>query len=98
MCLLPQLRIDDVYVVTSVRQKSLTVEITIRNETDAGWSGTLSLTVTRNGQIKLQLLSQEVLVEANTSQTVRLTTSWENPTLWGGRPMANLSSTFFKLR
>ena len=84
--LLPRFRIDDVYVVTSVRQQTITVEATVINETETALTGTLSLLVTRDGQVELQLPSQEVTVEGGSPQMLRVTVPWENAALWGRPP------------
>lgn len=84
--LLPRCCIGDSYVVTSVRQQTLAVEVTIINETESPIIGMLALLVTRDGQVELQLPSPEVAIEPQTSQVVGVTAPWENPVLWGRPP------------
>jgi len=84
--LLPRFRIDDVYVLTSVRQKTITVEATVINETETTLTGMLSLLVTREGQVELQLPSQEVTIERDSLRMLRVTVPWENAVLWGRAP------------
>jgi hypothetical protein len=82
----PLLRIDDVYVVTSVREKTIAVEVTVRNETETKVAGLLRLQVTRGGQVELDLPDQEMTVAAGGEQVVRLEANWESPVLWGRPP------------
>ena len=82
----PWLRLDDVYVVTSVRDQTITVEVTLRNETSKAAATTLDLVVTRDGQAELDLPSQELRLEPGSEQVVQVAVPWENPILWGHSP------------
>ena len=82
----PLLRIDDVYVVTSVRERSLAVEATVRNETAKQVEGLLRLQVTRRGQVELDVPDQEISVAPGGEQVVRVKAHWESPVLWGRPP------------
>ncbi len=81
-----RLRIEDLYVVTSVREKALTVEATVRNETPATTSAVLDLVVTREGGVELELPSQELRLEPGSEQVVRVSVPWADPVLWGRPP------------
>ena len=82
----PRLRIEDLYVVTSVREKTLTVEVTVRNENSVGVAAALDLVVTRDGGVELELPFQEVGLEPGEEKVVRVTAPWEDPVLWGSPP------------
>jgi hypothetical protein len=82
----PRLRIDDLYVVTSVRDRTLTAEVTLRNETAQSCSGTLDLAVIRDGRTELDLPSQPFTVAPGAEQVVRVAAPWADPVLWGRAP------------
>ena len=82
----PRLRISDLYVVTSVRAQTLTVEVSVRNDASLACSATLDLAVTRDGRIELDLPAQRFTVEPGTEQVVRLSAPWADPVLWGRAP------------
>ena len=92
----PAVRLTDIYVVTSVRQKTIAVEATIRNQGDAPFNGEVAWRVQRAGAIELDLPSCAVQVDAGRAQTVRLQAAWENPVLWGGRPTASRCCTTWR--
>ena len=81
-----RVRIDDLYVVTSVRRRTLTVEVTVRNETSAASSIALDLVVTRDGRTELDLPSQELRFEPGAEKVVRVAVPWADPVLWGRPP------------
>ncbi len=82
----PQIYIDDPYVVTSVRDQTITVEATVRNHSQAAFAGQLTWHVTHNGQTELQLPASQVEVGTGQSQTLRVSAPWPNATLWGRPP------------
>ena len=82
----PRLLIEDLYVMTSVREKTLTVAVTVRNKNSAGASAVLDLVVTRDGGVELELPTQEVGLEAGEKQVVRVAVPWGDPVLWGSPP------------
>ena len=86
LCQEPRVRILDPYVVTSVREKTLAVEATIHNDSDALLAGQVAWQVTRQGQTALELPSCPVEVLPGTTQTVTIVVPWPDPVLWGRPP------------
>ncbi|MFH1567868.1 MAG: glycoside hydrolase family 2 TIM barrel-domain containing protein, partial [Gemmatimonadota bacterium] len=82
----PALRIEDVRVVTSVRQRTVSVEVTVRNDREADLSGALRLAVTRRGEQILPLPEAQVSVPPGSCATVRAAAPWPDPVLWGHPP------------
>jgi hypothetical protein len=86
LCLEPLIRLEDPYVVTSVRDKTITVEASVRNDSDVAFAGQVDWCVRREGRTKLELATVAVRVEAGAAETVRVAASWDNAVLWGRPP------------
>ena len=82
----PGLRIEEVSVTTSVRRMSISVEVTVRNETDASWEGALELQVTQRGQACLELPASPISLDAGDTRVVAVTRPWQDPVQWGRPP------------
>jgi len=82
----PELRIEEVCITTSVRQMSVSAEVTVRNETGAPWEGSLHLQVLRQGHSCLEIPAQTVCVEADATAVAVVTVPWPDPVLWGRPP------------
>ncbi|MFH1569888.1 MAG: glycoside hydrolase family 2 TIM barrel-domain containing protein, partial [Gemmatimonadota bacterium] len=82
----PALRIEEVRVVTSVRQRSLVAEVAVRNDGEADFRGALRLAVTRRGEQVLPLPEAQVSVPPGSCATVRAAAPWPDPVLWGHPP------------
>ena len=80
------LRIEDVHVITSVRDQRIRVEARVINETRAAIKQTLRCRVERNGELTLSLPACQVDVEAETMQDIVVEASWDDPVLWGRPP------------
>ena len=86
LCLEPQVRMVDPYVVTSVREKAITVETTVRNDREERFGGRVTWRVTRGGRTELELPDCEVDVVPGETQTVCVSSPWEDPVIWGRPP------------
>jgi len=92
----PGLRIEEVYVTTSVRQMSVTVEVAVRNDTDAPWEGSLQLQAVQGGRTCLELPERLVSLAAGATQVVAATTPWPDPVLWGRPPYGEPTLYFLR--
>lgn len=79
----PALRIEDVYVRTSLTEHRVTVQATLVNDTKNVLNATLTQTVTREGSPVLALPVETVRLRPSEHQTVTIQASWEHPLLWG---------------
>ncbi len=79
----PALRIENVYVQTSLAQKEITVTGTIFNASVAPFAGELSHKVTRDGKQVLTLNHPQIQLTPGERQPFRAAAKWENPELWG---------------
>ncbi len=86
LCREPRVFIDDPYVITSVRQKTIALEATVRNQSAEPFAGQVAWQITRQGRTELELPSCAAEVEPGEAQTVRLEASWPDPVLWGRPP------------
>ena len=98
LCLEPRVFIDDPYVVTSVREKTISVEATVRNESDVSFAGRVKWRVDRRGRTELELPDCEVEVGAGEAQTVRLAVDWPDAVLWGRPPYGEPVLYFLRAR
>lgn len=79
----PALRIENTYVRTSVKDRSITVQSTIVNDTDEVFDGTLVRTVTRKGKSELVMPPQRVRLVPKDRKVVTSNAEWKDPLLWG---------------
>jgi len=86
LCLEPSVRIEDVYVVTSVRRGHIAADVTVRNETDEQVRCRLDCEVTRKGRVELQLPVQPATLGPHASQVVRVEADWPDAVVWGRPP------------
>ncbi|NKB72467.1 MAG: hypothetical protein GKR89_35775 [Candidatus Latescibacteria bacterium] len=82
----PAVRLTDIYLVTSVRQRIIAVEAAVVNDGGRAFSGTAKWRVRLGGAVELELPAVAVAVEPGQRQTVQLQADWENPVLWGRPP------------
>ena len=82
----PPVQLGDLYVITSVREKTIRVEATVRNEGDARLVGQVEWRITRTGQVELEVPACEVVVEPGQIQMVRSEAPWADPVIWGRPP------------
>ncbi len=74
--------IADVFPITSVREKSLSLQVTVRNEGGVPREVTLQNAVFDGTERVLGLPQQSVTIEPGRSQTVRIERAWPSPRLW----------------
>jgi len=78
----PAVSVDDVFVVTSVRQKTLHVRYRLANTTAASRKVTVSPSVLDAGQCVMKLPAQSAEVPANGVATVETEIAWPDAKLW----------------
>jgi len=86
LCLEPQVYIDDPYIITSVRDKTIVVEATVRNDSEAAFTGLVNWQVKRQDRSQLELPPCQVEIGAGQNQTLRLSAPWTDAVLWGRPP------------
>ncbi len=79
----PAVSVDDVFVVTSVRQKKLTLKYRLINRTAQSQEVTVTPRVVDEGQdVKLPLEPKKVTVEAGKTAELWFDSPWEHPRYW----------------
>ena len=86
LCLEPHVRIEDPYIITSVREQTISVEATVCNESQERFVGRVSWKVTRAGQTVLELPACEIDLTDGGKQTIHASAFWTNPVCWGRPP------------
>ena len=81
----PPVSIADVFVMPSVRSNLLTVRLTLRNDSASSQTVSLTNSVQDGTNTALTLPSPQVVIAANSSTQLDLTTPWSNPHLWSHR-------------
>ena len=79
-------RLIDPYVITSVQERTLTAEITVRNDAQEIFYGTVSWNVMRRGKEELELPSQAVTVDPGEEVKVCVHAGFPDPVIWGRPP------------
>ena len=82
----PQVRLEDLYVVTSVREKTIRVEARVCNEGERPYSGAVQWQIEREGRTELEMPSSAVEVAAGGTAQIQAETVWEDPVIWGRPP------------
>jgi hypothetical protein len=98
LALEPRVRIEDPYVITSVRENSFRVEALVRNQSAATFAGRVDWQVKRQGRIELELPSCEVEVAPGQVQKVEFEVPWADPVLWGRPPYGEPVLYFLQAR
>ncbi len=81
--LIPALRLDDVFIKTSVTNQRLDLETTLINQSAATRTVRPQVVVTdEKGTPQLNISSAAVTLKAGESKVVTLSKSWANPDLW----------------
>jgi len=79
----PLIFIEDTFIKTSVRDKNITAEVTIRNTTEFEHKLRLKLVINdKNGIAKTIEISEEKQA-AHSDRTMKIAEEWQNPVLWG---------------
>ncbi len=79
----PKLRIEDTYVRTSVKDRSISVQSTVINDTSEAVEGTLTQTAVRRGTAAFTLPEQKVLLAAGERKVIATNAEWKDAQLWG---------------
>src|SRR5208282_6288566 len=72
----------DVFVMPSVRSNLLTVRLTLRNDSSAQQTVTITNLVLDGTTTALSLPSQQVVIAPGASTQLDITAPWSNPHLW----------------
>ncbi len=81
-----RVRIEDVHVTTSVREGTLTADLTVRNARETPFAGQVRLRVRREGGTVLELPGCAVEVAPGAAQRVSASAPWKDPVIWGRPP------------
>ena len=82
----PLVHLADPYVITSVRGKTLSAEVTVRNDGPERFRGLVSWEVARAGETVLPLPPREVEVGPGETAAVGCTEEWADAVPWGRPP------------
>lgn len=82
----PARRLEDVYVVNSVRKQMLTVEATVCNESSRPLVGQVQWQVLREGRTELEMPACPVQAAAGEKAKVRVEVPWAEAIRWGQPP------------
>jgi len=93
----PAVSVDDVFVVTSVRQKTLTLKYRILNKSGTDQQVRLTPTILENGAVAKTLPEKTVAVKAGQSEAVTVEQRWAGAKLWEpGQPNLYVLQTDLK--
>ncbi len=75
---------NDAFVKTSVSQKKIGLEVTLKNPTDQPAEMTVEQEVSpwKGGDVEKQFATQTITVPANGEKMFEISESWKNPQLW----------------
>ncbi len=82
----PELHVSDVLVMSSVRDKRLSVRLTLTNQSGERRSVVLANRVFLEDEEALAMPGQEVALNPDESRTVTVSAPWADPKLWGYPP------------
>ena len=82
----PLVHLADPYITTSVREKTLSAEVTVRNDGPEPFSGLVTWEVAHAGETVLALPPREVAVGPGEIAVVRCTGEWADAVPWGRPP------------
>ncbi|RLI06667.1 hypothetical protein DRO22_00310 [Candidatus Bathyarchaeota archaeon] len=78
----PKVYVSDVFIITSVREKSITVKLTLKNEDEVSHRVTVENIVLDDGVKVKDLGSFSTDLDAGEQKTIEVRKAWENPKLW----------------
>jgi len=93
-----QVNIEDAYIITSYREKSITVNYELYNSSDKARTVKIIGNITLDDKSEKQLLTQQVSLQPGEHKTVIVKEKWKNPQLWfpypdTRHPLYNLKSS-----
>ncbi len=80
--IVPDFSIEDVFVLTSVREEKITIRARLRNDSEQERNGTLDSTVLDEGETALLLPGADVTVAPQETLDVEVESSWPDTRLW----------------
>ena len=88
---MPDLRVEDIRVQTSVRRGGITVQVRVINERGRAVEAVLDPDIVRRGRVELDLPERRIELEPGETRGFQWQRSWEDPVLWGrpayGKPV-----------
>ena len=81
-----RVRVEDVQIVTSVREREIRVELTVRNDAEEAFHGTVRLRVRRAGETELELAGSDLDLAPGESRRLETAAPWHDAVLWGRPP------------
>ena len=93
-----RVRVEDVQIVTSVREREIRVGLTVRNDAEEAFHGDIRLRVRRAGETELELEGCNLDLAPGESRRLETATPWGDAVLWGRPPYGERFCTFSKVR
>ena len=81
-----QIRVEDVQIVTSVREREIRVGLTVRNDAEEAFHGDICLRVRRAGETELELEGCDLDLAPGESRRLETAAPWRDAVLWGRPP------------
>ena len=81
-----RVRVEDVQIVTSVREREIRVGLTVRNDAEEAFRGDIRLRVRRVGETELELEGCDLDLAPGESRRLETTAPWRDAVLWGRPP------------
>ena len=78
----PKIYVEDVFVMTSVREKTITLQITVRNDDTSSRTVDICNDILDKAGIVKSLPVKSLKIQPNSSVAVEVTETWDNPVLW----------------
>ena len=81
-----RVRVEDVQIVTSVREREIRVGLIVRNDAEEAFHGTVRLRVRRAGETELELAGSDLDLAPGESRRLETAAPWHDAVLWGRPP------------
>ena len=78
-----RVRVEDVQIVTSVREREIRVGLTVRNDAEEAFHGDIRLRVRRAGETELELAGCDLDLAPGESRRLETAAPWRDAVLWG---------------
>ena len=81
-----RVRVEDVQIVTSVREREIRVGLTVCNDAEEGFHGDVRFRVRRAGETELELVGCDLDLAPGESRRLEIAAPWRDAVLWGRPP------------
>ena len=81
-----RVRVEDVQIVTSVREREIRVGLTVRNDAEEAFHGDVRLRVRRAGETELELTGCDLDLAPGEHRRLEVAAPWRDAVLWGRPP------------